>query len=89
VENGAGATVVLMADPTSAARFGMQTRCDPDGRFSIRDIPPGRYTAVALTADSFERVQFDAAGLLSRVDSRGERVQVDAGASSSVTLKVN
>jgi hypothetical protein len=48
VEKGGGSTVVLMADPTAYARFGLTARCDADGNFSIPDVPPGNYTAVAF-----------------------------------------
>jgi hypothetical protein len=86
VEKGGGSTVVLMADPTPEARFGLTARCDPDGNFSIPDVPPGNYTAVAFQ-DNWVLYQPD---LLSRIDSaHGERVKIEAGASETVTLKVN
>jgi len=86
VEKGGGSTVVLMADATTYARFGLTARCDPDGNFSISDVPPGSYTAVAFQ-DNWVLYQPD---LLSRIDSaHGERVKIEAGGSETVALKVN
>jgi len=86
VEKGGGSTVVLMAGPTAYARFGLTARCDPDGNFSIPDVPPGNYAAAAFQ-DNGVLYQPD---LLSRIDSaRGERVKIEAGASETVALKVN
>ncbi len=86
VEKGGGSTVVLMADPTAYARFGLTARCGPDGNFSIPDVPPGNYTAIAFR-DNLVLYQPD---LLSRIDSAyGERVKMEAGGTETVALKVN
>jgi hypothetical protein len=86
VEKGGGSTVVLMAEPTAYARFGLTAYCDPNGNFSIRDVPPGSYTAVAFRD---EQVLYKR-DLLIRIDSaHGELVTIDAGASQTVALKVN
>ncbi len=88
VEKGGGSTVVLMADANAYARFGLTARCDPDGNFSIPDVPPGNYTAVAFQ-DQFVLYQ-ESRDVLSRIDSaRGERVKIEAGGSETVALKVN
>lgn len=88
VEKGGGATVVLIADPTAYARFGMTARCDGEGNFTIADVPPGNYTAVAFqVADVLYLPPSDQ---LNRIDSaRGERVKIEPGGSETVTLKVN
>jgi hypothetical protein len=86
VEKGGGSTVVLMAEPTAYARFGLTARCDPDGNFSISDVPPGSYNAVAFQ-DNKVLYRRD---LLSRIDSASsKRVKIDAGVTESVALKVN
>jgi len=86
VEKGGGSRVVLMAEPTAYARFGLTARCDPDGNFSISDVPPGTYTAVAFRNDG-ELYQRD---LLIRIDSaHGERVKIEPGTSEAVALKLN
>jgi hypothetical protein len=88
VEKGGGSTVVLMADPTAYARFGLTARCDPDGSFLIPDVPPGSYTAVAFQ-DNFV-LFLESRDLLTRIDSaHGERVKIAAGGSETVALKVN
>ncbi|MEP7351918.1 MAG: hypothetical protein ABI824_01670 [Acidobacteriota bacterium] len=86
VEKGGGSTVVLMAESTTYARFGLTARCDPDGNFSIPDIPPGNYTAVAFQS----RTILTQRDILTRFDSaNGKRVKIAAGATESVTLRVN
>ncbi len=86
VEKGGGSTVVLMADPTAYARFGLTAHCDADGNFSIPDVPPGNYTTVAFQ----ENQVLHRPDLLSHIDSaHGERVKLEAGASESVALRVN
>jgi hypothetical protein len=88
VEKGGGSTMVLMADPTAYARFGLTARCDPDGSFSIPDVPPGNYTAVAF--QDYWVLQQESRDVLNRIDSaRGERVKIEAGASETVALQVN
>ncbi len=88
VEKGGGSTVVLMADPTPYARFGLTARCDPDGNFSIHDVPPGNYTAVAF--QDYGVLYLESRDLLNRIDSaHGERVKIEAGGSETVALRVN
>lgn len=87
VEKGGGATVVLLADPTIAARFGLSAKCDDDGNFTIVDVPPGSYTVAA-----FQNVAVNDSGgteFLNRVDAKGERVKVEAGSAAMVELRAN
>src|SRR5580658_3953765 len=47
------------------------------------DVPPGHYTIATFTEAAFQDAQFARfgnPGFLSRLESRGERVKVDAGA---------
>jgi hypothetical protein len=88
VEKGSDAVVVLMADATLAARVGYAGRCDSNGTFSIPDLPPGEYTAVAVegmlpfAADPLQP-QF-----VSALARDGKRVKVEAGAAAQVELRV-
>ena len=74
VEKGSGATVVLMADPTPAARFGILARCDADGNFSIPDVAPAHYSVAAFQD---QQIRFlPSTDLLTRFEAaRSERVQ--------------
>jgi beta-lactamase regulating signal transducer with metallopeptidase domain len=84
VDHGSGAMVVLMADATPVARLGFTGRCDADGKFIIRDVPPGGYTVAAvrglLTVLSPE--------LPNQLVANGKRVQVDAQATVSLDLQL-
>jgi beta-lactamase regulating signal transducer with metallopeptidase domain len=82
VENGAGATVMLMADATPFARLGLTARCDGDGGFTIRDVPPGEYTVVAGQGFLFG---FNPE-MEKQLKTNGKRVHVDAQAATSVDL---
>jgi hypothetical protein len=85
VEHGANAMVVLMADATVNARFGISGRCDGDGRFVIGDVPPGEYTVVAFPRNgSMKSVE-----LLNLVAASGRRVKVEAGAAAQVELRMS
>jgi len=84
VEHGADVTVVLMADDTPAARLGFTARCDAEGGFAIRDVPPGSYTVGAV--QEFTMVASPEFQNLFRAN--GKRVTVEAGASAQVELKV-
>ncbi len=84
VERGAGAMVVLMADATPASRIGIGVECDADGTFSIRDVPPGEYTAVAF--QEFNLVASpEFASLLA---ASGKRVKVEAGSAAQADLRM-
>jgi hypothetical protein len=84
VERGAGAMVVLMADATPASRIGIGVECDADGAFSIRDVPPGEYTAVAFR--EFNLVA--SPEFPSLLAASGKRVKVEAGSAAQVDLRV-
>jgi hypothetical protein len=84
VEKGAGAMVALMAEETPASRLGYGAKCDVNGGFVIPDVPPGEYTLVAfpdprlLTGPDFP----------SLLAANGKRVEVEAGGSAQVELKL-
>jgi hypothetical protein len=84
VAKGGRAVVVLMAPDTPVARLGFSTQCEADGTFSIRDVPPGSYTAVAIpdfgliTTPNFPTM----------LAASGRRVQVEAGATAPVDLEL-
>jgi hypothetical protein len=84
VEKGAYATVVLMADATPASRIGIGVQCDADGGFSIPDVPPGEYTAVAF--QEFNLVA--SPEFPSLLAASGKSVKVEAGSAAQVDLRV-
>jgi Carboxypeptidase regulatory-like domain len=85
VEQGAGALVVLMAnDPGSGARLGYSGHCDASGAFTIADIPPGEYTAVA--GKGFP--DFGSADFAGMLTSSGKRVRVEAGSTAQADLRL-
>ncbi len=85
VEKGGDALVVLMADALpSGARVGYSGRCDADGMFSIPDVPPGLYTAVAVQGFSVDPLRPDFASALTR---DGKRVRIEARGTTSVNLR--
>jgi hypothetical protein len=85
VEQGAGALVVLMAnDAASNARLGYSGHCDASGAFTIADIPPGEYTAVA--GKGFP--DFGSADFATMLTSSGKRVRVEAGSTAQADLRL-
>ena len=85
VEQGARALVVLMAhDPGSNARLGYSGRCDASGAFTIPDVPPGEYTAVA--GKGFP--DFGSAAFATLLTSSGKRVRVEAGSTEQADLRL-
>ncbi|HEY1758188.1 MAG TPA: carboxypeptidase-like regulatory domain-containing protein [Bryobacteraceae bacterium] len=90
VEKGANALVLLMADATPAARVGYSGKCDENGEFSIPDLPPGEYTAVAIEGSyggsyAGDTLRPEFASALTR---DGKRVKVEAGAPAQVELRL-
>jgi hypothetical protein len=85
VDKGADAMVVLMADETPGSRIGIGVQCDADGGFSIPDVPPGEYTAVAF--QEFNLVASPEFSTL--LEANGKRVKVETGAASQVDLRVS
>ncbi len=88
VENGSGATVLLIPDNVQTMGFGRIITCKADGTFDMSGVPPGDYFAVALgqfhqnaSADAFS-------AMLARIAAIGTRVSVGKTA-ASVQLKLN
>lgn len=88
VENGSGATVLLIPDNVQTMSFGRMVTCKADGTFDMSGVPPGDYFAVALmqfrrnaSADTFS-------AMLARIAAMGTRVSVGQTA-VSVQLKLN
>jgi hypothetical protein len=86
VENGADALVALLADATATARLGYSGRCDANGAFFIRDLPPGEYTAIAVQGPLGDPLRPEFASLLV---TNGKRVKVEAGAAAQMDLRVS
>jgi Carboxypeptidase regulatory-like domain len=88
VENGSGATVLLIPDNVLTMGFGRVITCKADGTFDVSGVPPGDYIAVAL--GQFQRnAGADAfSALLARIAAIGTRVSVGQTA-VSVQLKLN
>jgi hypothetical protein len=86
VEQGAdAAVVVLMADPSASGRMGYSGRCDANGAFVVRDVPPGDYTAVALPNNLGDPLSAEFAAMLV---ANGKRVRVEAGSSAQIDLRL-
>ena len=88
VENGSGATVLLIPDNVQTMGFGRIVTCKADGTFDMSGVPPGDYFAAAFgqfqrnaSADAFS-------ALLARIAGMGTRVSVGQTA-VSVQLKLN
>jgi hypothetical protein len=78
------ARVALMADPGTSGRLGYSALSDASGAFTIADVPPGEYTAVAgLPLPDFASAEF-----ATMLRSSGKRVHVEAGATAQVDLRV-
>ncbi len=86
VDKGGDATnVILMADPTPTARIGYSARCDANGAFAARDVPPGEYTAVAVEGSPGDPLGPDFATILA---ANGKRIRVEPGAAVQLDLRV-
>jgi hypothetical protein len=86
VENGAEALVALLGDATATARLGYSGRCDANGAFFIRDLPPGEYTAIAVRGPLGDPLRPEFASLLV---TNGKRVKVEGGAAAQMDLRVS
>jgi hypothetical protein len=88
VENGSGATVLLIPDNVQTMGFGRMVTCKADGTFDVSGVPPGDYYAAAL--GQFQRnAGADAfSASLARIAAIGTRVSVGQTA-ASVQLKLN
>lgn len=90
-----GAVVVFPKD--ASLRNGQLVRsgrCDAGGRFDIGGLRPGDYYAVALRVPELESQEqaldellFDAGPVVAQIAGSGESVRVEAGQSTTVTLK--
>jgi len=88
VENGSGATVLLIPDDVQTMGFGRMVTCKDDGTFDMSGVPPGDYYAAAF--GQFQRnAGADAfSALLPRIAAMGTRVSVGQTA-ASVQLRLN
>jgi hypothetical protein len=82
--------VVFSEDPDHwtipMSRWIVGARPDQDGRFKIRNMPPGTYFAVAL--DYIESGAWSDPDLLDRLKTRAKRFTLDEGASETLDLKI-
>jgi hypothetical protein len=75
--------VVLMADPGGSARLGYSALSDASGAFTIADVPPGEYTAVAgVSLPDFASAEF-----ATMLKASGKRIHVEAGATAQADLR--
>ncbi len=87
VEKGAGATVIVVADATPHAQLGYSGKCDANGAFTIPDLPPGDYTAAALSvSDPGDTLRPEFASALER---DGKRVKVEDGSIAQADLRLS
>ncbi len=92
------AAVLLFPKDASlqTAGFVRTARCDPGGRFEIGGLRPGDYEVAALAAPEFESLEQALDEMLfdpqivsdSRIAASAESVRVEAGQSTTVTLKL-
>lgn len=86
VEKGPNSMVLLMADPSLDAVTGFSARCDSSGAFSLPDLPPGSYTAVALAAGS--RIDPLTPAFTAALARDGKRVKIETGTAAQVDLRL-
>ena len=87
VENGSGATVILIPDNVQTLGFGRMLICKADGTFDMSGVPPGDYFVTAF--DQLQRTLPTAdAAFLARIAAIGTRVSVGQTA-ATVQLKLN
>jgi hypothetical protein len=85
VENGEGATVVLIPQRNDDVYIGQTIRCGAGGAFELNEVSPGDYYIAA-----FDRMDglSPSAAMLSLLPSRGTSVRVEEGSAASVMLSV-
>jgi hypothetical protein len=83
VEKGANATVVFFPNDKS---YPETVRCTPDGKFELRDVKPGDYSAVAFNLVEPDVLQ-DAA-FVQQVTRGAVSVRVEPGGTASVELRL-
>jgi hypothetical protein len=83
-------TVVVFAEDsarwTAPTRFISSARPDQDGRFQVKDLPPGDYLAVAL--DYVQQGEWSDPAFLDRIKSQGTAFSLGWGQTKSLALKV-
>ena len=81
----AGAMIVLIPpNPESNYQFFRRDQSDLDGSFSLRDVVPGTYTAIAIE-DGWD-LDWSSPGAIAHYATRGQKVIVRDGTRGSVTL---
>jgi hypothetical protein len=88
VENGAGATVVLLPKEEALQNYQYirSVGCDREGRFEIDSLKPGDYYAAAFAAPDMTALEDPE--FIRTFSSRTAQVQVDNGAAASLDLKL-
>jgi hypothetical protein len=84
VENGEGATVVLVSQQPNGVSVIRTLQCGPGGAFDMGGVTPGDYYAAAF--DRVEVQPMAAAGFAGTIRSSGVSVRVEEGAAASVEL---
>ena len=84
-------TVVFFSDDPQhwtapQTRWVIGTRPDQEGKFQIRDLPPGGYYAIAV--DYIPQGEWGDPELLDRLKGKATRVSIDEGESKTVQLKI-
>lgn len=80
-----GAMIVLVpANPAAYPSLVRRDQSDSDGSFSLRDIPPGRYTVVAIV-DGW-KLDWQDRAVIARYLPRGQPVTIDTHAGGAVRL---
>jgi hypothetical protein len=86
------ATVVIFAEDAAkwpaTSRYIRRMQSDQSGGFTTRGLPPGRYVAVALPADSLESGEETNPDTLERLARTGTRVTLGDGETRSVDLRI-
>ena len=67
-------------------RYVVGTRPDQDGRYQIKDLPPGGYYAIAV--DYIAQGEWGDPGLLDRLKDKATHVAIGEGETKTVELKI-
>jgi hypothetical protein len=79
-----GAMIVLVPrDPAAWPALARRDQSDSDGSFSLNDVPPGRYTIVAISGWN---IDWQDRNVIARYLRAGQPVTIDAQAGSAVRL---
>ena len=76
--------VLVPENPESNYQFFRRDQSDLDGSFSLRDVVPGTYTAIAIE-DGWD-LDWSSPGAIAHYATRGQKVIVRDGTRGSVTL---